>query len=124
MGGGVGGFPTRSRRIKMDQEGSVWIKGDHCDGWGCGWVSNQIKEDQDGSRWIKKDQGRSKEITVMGGGLGVFPTRSRRIKMDQEGSVWIKGDHCDGWGCGWVSNQIKEDQDGSRRISVDQRRSL
>ena len=66
-------------------------------------------------RQIKKDQGGSKEITVMGGGVGGFPTRSRRIKMDQEGSRrQIKGDHCDGWGCGWVSNQIKEDQDRSR----------
>ena len=29
MGGGVGGFPTRSRRIKKDQDRSGWIKGDH-----------------------------------------------------------------------------------------------
>ena len=63
----------------MDQ-GSGQIKGDHCDGWGCGWVSNQIKEDQDGSRKIKKDQ-----------------DRSRKIKEDQDGSRWIKGDHCDLW---------------------------
>ena len=70
MGGGVGGFPTRSRRIKMDQEGSGQIKGDHCDGWGCRWVSNQIKEDQD---------------------------RSKKIKEDQDGSRWIKGDHSDLW---------------------------
>ena len=49
------------------------------------------------SKRIKKDQGRSKEITVMGGAVGGFPTRSRRIKMDQ---------------------------DRSRRIRVDQRRSL
>ena len=25
----------------------------------------------------------------------------------------------DGWGCGWVSNQIKEDQDGSGWIKGD-----
>ena len=88
------------------------------------WVGFQ--PDQGGSRWTKKDQGGSKEITVMGGGVGGFPTRSRRIKMDQdnqEGSGQIKGDHCDGWGCGWVSNQIKEDQDRSRWIKANQRRS-
>ena len=58
---------NRSRRIKTDQEGSGQIKGDHCDGWGCGWVSNQIKEDQGRSRRIKTDQGGSKEITVICG---------------------------------------------------------
>ena len=42
--------------------------------------------DQEGSGWIK-------EITVMGGGVGGFPTRSRRIKTDQDGSRLIKGDH-------------------------------
>ena len=40
------------------------------------------------SKRIKKDQGRSKEITVMGG----FSTRSRRIKTDQYGSRRIRAD--------------------------------
>ena len=88
----MGGFPIRSRRIKMDQEGSGQIKGDHCDGWGCGCVSNQIKEDQDGSRKIKEDQDGSRKITVMGRGVGGFPTRSRRIKMDQDRSRRIRAD--------------------------------
>ena len=56
-------------------------------------------------------------------------TRSKQIKMDQRGSRWIKGDQCDLWvgvrgvGVGGVSNQIKADQDVSKGIKVDQRRS-